>query len=270
MRSSYLILAYHSPRHDIVCIRSRLELTDHGCHHIRLNFAANPTWPSTNGIQPWYVDALQRNDHLDVPRSLSLPLEPHNPQRHVINCAAWFGKEQNTDAKSELQKQMWHCLPGTLYSNTHSLFTRLASCLHPTHARACSSAQSRPSPQLARTFWAHNLHFFVTQLALSLQSTRTFSSFELHFLVTLFVTLFVTFSNQHTHPHLSHLVGQHVLPSMHLAPLWPHESVNRKMLRRHPGHCSAFLRSLSFRQGPIPRALWRQLLQRGQGYCPLD
>jgi hypothetical protein len=121
-------------------------------------------------------DALQRNDYLNVPRSLSLPLERHIPQRHVINSAAWFGKEQNIDAKSELREQIWHCLPGTQYFHTLSLSTRLASCLQATHARAYSSAQSVLSLRSARTCSSLNLHIFVTQLALSLQLTDIFSS----------------------------------------------------------------------------------------------
>jgi hypothetical protein len=121
-------------------------------------------------------DALQRNDHLNVPRSLSLLLERHVPQRHVMNSAAWFGKEQNIDAKSELREQIWHCLPGTQYSHTHSPSTRLAFCFQPAHARVYPSAQFILSLQSARTCSSLNLHIFVTQLALSLQLTDIFSS----------------------------------------------------------------------------------------------
>jgi hypothetical protein len=134
-------------------------------------------------------DALQRNDYLNVPRSLSLPLERHIPQRHVINSAAWFGKEQNIDAKSELREQIWHCLPRTRYSHTHSPSTRLASCFQPTHARAYSSAQSILSLQLARTCSSLNLHILVTQLALSLQLTGIFSSLPSSLLSSLLSSL---------------------------------------------------------------------------------
>jgi hypothetical protein len=187
-----------------------------------------------------------------------------------MNSAAWFGKEQNIAAKSELREQIWHCLPGTQYFHTHFLSTRLAFCLQPTHARAYSSAQSILSLQLARTCSSLNLHILVTQLALSLQLTGILSSLPSSLPSSLLSSLLSSLSPDNIHTLISLLVGQHVLSSMHLAPLWPHESINRKMLRRHPGHCSAILRSLSFRQGSIPRTLWRQLLQRGQGYCPLD
>lgn len=100
----------------------------------RVSVAENPAW--FPGIEPKLgtYDALQRNNSLDVPRSLSLSLERNNSQRRVTNCAAWFGKEQDNHAKPKLRKKFWHCLLATLYPRTQPLHaTRILS---PTNTRS--------------------------------------------------------------------------------------------------------------------------------------
>jgi hypothetical protein len=107
----------------------------------------------------------KKNDYLDVPRSLSLPLEPHNPQRHVVNCAAWFGKEQNIDAKSVLRKTdlalfIRHLiLPHTLFPrDLHLVFTQhtrvLALLLNPDY-RLNWRALSRHSTRISSALNSH-------------------------------------------------------------------------------------------------------------------
>jgi hypothetical protein len=72
-------------------------------------------------------DALQRNNHLEVLRSLQFSLERHNTQRHVINCVAW--PNPSCENRPAIVYQARYTLDRT------SLHTA-RDCFQPTHARA--------------------------------------------------------------------------------------------------------------------------------------
>jgi hypothetical protein len=130
-------------------------------------------------------DALQRNEHLEVLRSLQLPLERHCTQRHVSNCVAW--PNQSCQNRPAIVYQARYTLDRTFLHTARD-------CFQPTHARArllfCSIPNCRFSWQvLSRhpTCGSSSLNSRFLR-----HSTPSFPSIELHSLITFFVTLFVT------------------------------------------------------------------------------
>jgi hypothetical protein len=161
--------------------------------------------------------------------------------KNLRSVTVQLGSRWRTQVTFEPRKQSQQCLLLPHWLCDYSL-SRHALSLQSTHSLLISATHFpsstllscftclAPSSHLARTFISAKSHFLETQRALTLTLDNKHS-------------LFATYANDKLihHLHLSRLAKQHVLPSIHFAPLRPQESVAWEMHCRHSCYTSAVL-----------------------------
>ena len=145
------------------------------------------TWLSLNRTQARYVRWTSKKQLSERLKIIAPSTRTTQLTKTCDQLCAWFGKEQNIHAESELRRKFRHCLPRSLSLHTHTASSRDPHLVFDQHTHTRFPTRFRIFIQSACTS-RQPLSSTATRAHSFFYSTQTIALFDTHLAVTFPVT----------------------------------------------------------------------------------